>query len=300
MIAPMRPGAVGSLRARAAGGGQAAGVDASCSSASARWSPVEGCRLGARAAPPPRGAADAPGRRRGVADLRGRPVPARCVPRQSGRLVGRNARLYLWSLLLLAAALVVPVGLAFGMKALGLPTILTMLRRDVALRPAVRGRERAPPRGASSSRSRCGGVGRRGTGAALPRRRPRHQRRAAWRPCGSWCGCPLGAVRGARGARDSRGAPRRARAMLPEGNAGVALLALGVGQVVVWTRLAFQVAGTRFAAALVETLAAAPPAVGRPRRRPPTSRDGLTIRAGLDASTRARRAYPRGWENSCG
>ena len=53
----------------------------------------------------------------------------------------------------------------------------------------------------------------------------------------------------------------RVRAMLPEGSAGVALLALGLGQVVVWTRLAFQVAGTRFAAGLVESLAVAPPDV---------------------------------------
>ena len=46
--------------------------------------------------------------------------------------------------------------------------------------------------------------------------------------------------------------------MLPEGNAGLALLALGVGQVVLWTRLAFQVAGTRFAAELVERTVAEP------------------------------------------
>src|SRR5262249_1653478 len=45
----------------------------------------------------------------------------------------------------------------------------------------------------------------------------------------------------------------RVHAVLPEGSVGLALLALGVGQVVVWTRLAFQVAGTRFAAALVES-----------------------------------------------
>ena len=45
---------------------------------------------------------------------------------QSGRLVGRNARLYLWLLLLLGVALVVPVGLAALLHALGRPTILTM------------------------------------------------------------------------------------------------------------------------------------------------------------------------------
>ena len=48
----------------------------------------------------------------------------------------------------------------------------------------------------------------------------------------------------------------RARAMLPDGNTGVALLALGMTQVVVWARLAFQVAGTRFAADLVASGAA--------------------------------------------
>ena len=51
----------------------------------------------------------------------------------------------------------------------------------------------------------------------------------------------------------------RGRAMLPEGSTGVALLALGMAQIVVWTRLAFQVAGTRFAAGLVESVAVAPP-----------------------------------------
>ena len=37
---------------------------------------------------------------------------------------------------------------------------------------------------------------------------------------------------------------RGSGAVFPEGNAGLALLALGVGQGVVWIRLAFQVAGT--------------------------------------------------------
>jgi hypothetical protein len=44
----------------------------------------------------------------------------------------------------------------------------------------------------------------------------------------------------------------RCRASLPEGNAALALFALAVGQGVLWIRLAFQVAGTRFAAVLVE------------------------------------------------
>jgi hypothetical protein len=66
----------------------------------------------------------------------------------------------------------------------------------------------------------------------------------------------------------------RARAMLPEGSAGLALLALAVGQVVVWTRLAFQVAGTRFAAGLVEASGGAPPAVEDLTEPPGAERTG--------------------------
>jgi hypothetical protein len=51
----------------------------------------------------------------------------------------------------------------------------------------------------------------------------------------------------------------RGRAMLPEGNAGLALLTLGAGQLVLWARFAFRVAGTRFAAGLVQSTAIAPP-----------------------------------------
>ena len=89
-------------------------------------------------------------------------------------------------------------------------------------------------------------------------------RRQPGAPCGSWCARPrsvsLYALLGALATLVAL-LLVRARAMLPEGTAGLALLALAVGQVVVWTRLAFQVAGTRFAAGLVEALAVAPPAV---------------------------------------
>jgi hypothetical protein len=60
----------------------------------------------------------------------------------------------------------------------------------------------------------------------------------------------------------------RGRASLPERGAGLALVALVVGQGVVWVRLAFQVAGTRFAAALVERLDAVPAADGQEDLRP--------------------------------
>ncbi|HEY3587139.1 MAG TPA: hypothetical protein VGK85_08300, partial [Myxococcaceae bacterium] len=45
---------------------------------------------------------------------------------QSGRLVGRNTRLYLWLLLFLGLVILVPVALAFLLHALGLPTVFTM------------------------------------------------------------------------------------------------------------------------------------------------------------------------------
>src|SRR5262249_59054255 len=53
----------------------------------------------------------------------------------------------------------------------------------------------------------------------------------------------------------------RGRASLPEGKAGLALLALVVAQVALWVRFAFQVAGTRLAATLVESTAGAEPGV---------------------------------------
>lgn len=195
---------------------------------------------------------------------------------QSGRLVGRNARLYLWSLLLLAAALLVPVGLAFLMKVVGLPTILTLsgeawlfgraftvasvLHLVVLVLALALWRLSLD-------------VGR----VLLFRDDLRVTRAAAWRAVRLVVRAPrsvaLYAVLGAL-ATLAVLLLVRARAMLPEGNAGLALLALGGGQAVVWTRLAFQVAGTRFAAGLVESLAVAPPAVEHLTESTEASRTG--------------------------
>lgn len=182
---------------------------------------------------------------------------------QSGRLVGRNARLYLWSLLVLLAVLVIPVVLALPMKALGLTTVLTgsgerwifgrMLTISSVLHLAVLVLALALWRLSLE-------VGR----VLLFRDDLRVTRRAAWRALRLVVRAPgavvLYAVLGGI-ATLAVLLLVRARAMLPEGSAGLALLALGLGQVVVWTRLAFQVAGTRFAAGLVESVAVAPSAV---------------------------------------
>jgi hypothetical protein len=177
---------------------------------------------------------------------------------QSGRLVWRNARLYLWSLPLLVVALGVPIGLAFGMKAIGLPTLLT-LHGEAWL------------------------FGRPFTVASVLHLVVLVLAFALWRLC-----LDVGRVLLFRDDLRSvllyalLGALAtlvvillvRARAMLPEGTAGLALLALAVGQVVVWARLAFQVAGTRFAAGLVEASGGAPPAVEDLTEPPGAERTG--------------------------
>ena len=180
---------------------------------------------------------------------------------QSGRLVGRNARLYLWLLLLLGVALVVPVGLAVLLHALGRPTILTMTGETWLFgRPftVVSVLHLAVLLLALALWRLSLEVGR----VMLFRDDLRVTRAAAWRavklvvraPCSVALYALLGAL-----ATLAMLLLARGRAMLPEGSTGVALLALGMAQVVVWTRLAFQVAGTRFAAGLVESVAVAPP-----------------------------------------
>ena len=173
---------------------------------------------------------------------------------QSGRLVGRNARLYLWLLLLLAIAGLVPTVLAVVMHALGLRTVFTLPAEAWVLgRPftvasvlhlAVLALVMALWRLALD------------VGRVLVFRDDLHATRlAAWRAVRLVLREPLSVVLYALlGALATVAVLllARGRAMLPEGNAGLALLALGVGQAVLWTRLAFQVAGTRFAAALVE------------------------------------------------
>ncbi|RPH71710.1 MAG: hypothetical protein EHM78_06170 [Myxococcaceae bacterium] len=183
---------------------------------------------------------------------------------QSGRLVGRNARLYLWLLLLLGVAMLVPVGLAALLHVLGLRTIFTMPGETwifgspfgvtSVLHLAVLGVALALWRLSLE-------VGR----VLIFRDDLRTTRRAAWRALRLVLRSPLSIVLYAVLGAVATGAAlllMRGRAMLPEGNAGLALLALGVGQTVLWTRLAFQVAGTRFAAALVQRTDAAPRHVG--------------------------------------
>ena len=180
---------------------------------------------------------------------------------QSGRLVGRNARLSLWLLLLLGVALVVPVGLAALLRALGRPTILTMTGETWLFgRPftVVSVLHLAVLLLALALWRLSLDVGR----VLLFRDDLRVTRAAAWRAVKLVVRAPgsvaLYALLGAL-ATLAMLLLARGRAMLPEGSTGVALLALGMAQIVVWTRLAFQVAGTRFAAGLVESLAVAPP-----------------------------------------
>lgn len=175
---------------------------------------------------------------------------------QSGRLVGRNARLFLWLLLLLVAAMLVPLALGAGMHGLGLDTsprgveelwffgnpfgggtlvLLLVLGLAVAFwRLSLE-------------------VGR----VLLFRQDVQDTRRTAWRAFRLVLRSPLAVVLYALlGLLASLAVllAVRFRASLPEGGAGLALLALAVGQGVLWLRLAFQVAGTRFAALLVERL----------------------------------------------
>ena len=129
---------------------------------------------------------------------------------QSGRLVGRNARLFLWLLLL-----VLGLAVAFWRLSLEVGRVL-LFRQDV-----------------------------------------QDTRRTAWRAFRLVLRSPLAVVLYALlGLLASLAVllAVRFRASLPEGGAGLALLALAVGQGVLWLRLAFQVAGTRFAALLVERL----------------------------------------------
>lgn len=173
---------------------------------------------------------------------------------QSGRLMLRNARLSLWLLLLLVVAALVPAGLALLMKALGLPTLFTMpgeiwffgrpfgvwsvLHLGVVVIALALWRLSVD-------------VGR----VLLFRDDVRATRRAAWRALRLVLRSPVAVAGYAMlGGLATLAVllAARCRASLPEGNAGLALLALGVGQGVLWVRLAFQVAGTRFAAGLVE------------------------------------------------
>ena len=195
---------------------------------------------------------------------------------QSGRLMGRNARLYLWSLLLLLVALLVPIGLALVFKAIGLPTVLTLhgeawlFGRPFTVASVL---HLVVLVLALALWRLCLDVGR----VLLFRDDLRITRRAAWRAVRLVVRAPrsvaLYAVLGALATLVVL-LLVRARAMLPEGSSGLALLALAVGQVVVWTRLAFQVAGTRFAAGLVEASAGGSRAVEDLTESPGAERNG--------------------------
>ena len=180
---------------------------------------------------------------------------------QSGRLVGRNTRLYLWLLLFLGLVILVPVALAFLLRALGLSTLLTMPGENwIFGRPftVVSMLHLAVLVLALALWRLSLDVGR----VLLFREDLRRTRAAAWRAVKLVLRMPssvaLYALLGVL-ATVVLLLLVRMRAMLPEGRTGVALLALGMAQVIVWTRLAFQVAGTRFAAGLVESTVVARP-----------------------------------------
>ena len=178
---------------------------------------------------------------------------------QSGRLLGRNARLYLWLLLLLPVAAAVPVLVAVAMRAVGLPTLLGQPAETwIFGRPfGVWSVLHLGLVGLALALWRLSlEVGR----VVLFRDDARATRWVAWSAVRLVVRSPLAvllyAVLGGV-ATLALLLAMRCRALLPEGSAGLALLALGAAQGVLWVRLAFQVAGTRFAAGLVERLAPA-------------------------------------------
>jgi len=179
---------------------------------------------------------------------------------QSGRLVGRNARLFLWLLLLLVAAMLVPVALGAAMHALGLRTFLTETQEVLMFGNPFGGWSLVllAVLGFAVACWRLSlEVGR----VLLFRQDVRNTRRTAWRAFRLVLGSPRSVlVYGLLGLLASLAIllVARGRASVPDGGARRALLALAVGQGVLWLRLAFQVAGTRFAATLVQRLEIVP------------------------------------------
>jgi hypothetical protein len=173
---------------------------------------------------------------------------------ESGRLFGRNVRLFLWSLLLLLLL----AGVAGGTAAL-----LHVLHRDSLFTADpvawVFGRPfTAWGLGHLAFTLVCLGLWRLSleTGRVLVLRDDlRQTRRAMWRgfrlalrsPLSLALFVLLGLV-----ATAAVFLVARVRASLPEGRTGLAVLALLVGQVAVWVRLSFQVSGISFAAQLVQ------------------------------------------------
>lgn len=186
---------------------------------------------------------------------------------QSGRLLTRNLRLFLWLLLLLAVVALVPVGLAALMKVLGLSTVFTvpgeawLFGRPFGVWSVLHLGVVALALALWRLSLDVGRV-------LLFRDDVPVSRKAAWQAVRLALRAPLAvvlyAVLGGLATLAVLVAAR-GRAVLPEGNAWLAVLALAVGQGVVWIRLAFQVAGSRFAALLVErTFPAAAESVAAP------------------------------------
>jgi hypothetical protein len=187
---------------------------------------------------------------------------------ESGRLFGRNVRLFLWSLLLL-----VVLAAAVG----GTAALLHLLHRDslftVAPESWILGRPfTAWGVGHLVFALLCLGLWRLSLETArvlVFRDDLRQTRRAAWRgfrlavrsPVSLALFVLLGVA-----ATIVVFLVARLRASLPEGRTGLALLALGVGQVAVWMRLAFQISGVSFAAQLVQRAAPAASVVEVPAR----------------------------------
>jgi len=195
---------------------------------------------------------------------------------QSGRLVGRNARLYLWLLPALILALLLTGLLAALMRALGLPTVFTVVG-DAWLfgRPFTGWSVLHLALGALLLS--CWRLALDSGRVLLFREDVRATRRVAWRAMRLALGSPgwllLYAALGGL-ATLAVLAAAWLRAMLPEGNTGLALLALLAAQAVVWVRLSFQVAGVRLSAALVERRTAAPVPLAGPAEPGPGGEGG--------------------------
>jgi hypothetical protein len=179
---------------------------------------------------------------------------------QSGRLLGRNVRLFLWSLAGLLAALLLIGGSAALLHAVHRDSVFT-LDRDAWLfgQPFTRWSV-----GHLAFASLCLAAWRLSleSGRVLVFRDDlRQTRRAAWRGFRVALRSPLSlALYLLLGwtATLAVFSVARLRASLPEGTSGHALVALLVGQVAIWVRLSFQVAGVAFAAELVRRRASAP------------------------------------------
>ena len=208
-----------------------------------------------RPAPPPRRAADAPRRRRGVADVRRGALPARRVPRPVGA-APRPQR----APLPLAPAPARGGGAGAGGArradaGAGPPDGVHHARRGVALRPPVRTVERRSTSASLRWHWRCGGSRSTSAGCCCSATTcgPAEGRRGA--PCGSCSGrrWPSRSTRCSAGSpRWPCSSPRGDGQCSPRGTPGSRCSRSSSGQGVVWFRLAFQVAGSRFAAVLVE------------------------------------------------